>query len=146
MVPRIYDPSEIGRGRTPGKAMVGLRVVTDIGEGISLRHAMVRGLLQLVEIPTGLGFFAAVSNPRQQRLGDLAAGTIVIARMWLWQAWVAGKALDDSPADRAFYEGKLAACRYFFRYQLPHALTQLELVAALDTTCLHLTPEQFIGS
>ncbi len=75
-----------------------------------------------------------------------AAGTIVIARMWLWQAWVAGKALDDSPADRAFYEGKLAACRYFFRYQLPHALTQLELVAALDTTCLHLTPEQFIGS
>jgi uncharacterized RDD family membrane protein YckC len=67
------------RGRTVGKSMAGLRVVTDIGEDISLRHAMVRGLLALVEIPTGLGFFAALSNPRQQRLGDLAAGTIVIA-------------------------------------------------------------------
>ncbi len=69
----------LGRGRTLGKAAMGLRVVTDVGEGISLRHAVVRGILQVVELPTGLAFFAAVSNPRQQRLGDLAAGTIVIS-------------------------------------------------------------------
>ena len=67
------------RGRTPGKSLLGLRVVTDTGDDISLRHALVRGLLQLVEIPTALALFTALSNPRRQRLGDLAAGTIVIA-------------------------------------------------------------------
>lgn len=66
-------------GRTPGKAVMGLRVVTVEGGPISFRHAMVRGLLQLVELPLGIAVFIALGNPRSQRLGDLAAGTFVIS-------------------------------------------------------------------
>lgn len=65
-------------GRTPGKAMLGLRVVTDIGETVGFSHAIIRGMVQLVELPTGIGLITALSNPRNQRLGDLSAGTFVI--------------------------------------------------------------------
>lgn len=66
-------------GRTPGKSLLGLRVVTVEGGPISFRHAIVRGLLQLVELPLGIAVFIALGNPRSQRLGDLAAGTFVIS-------------------------------------------------------------------
>ena len=65
-------------GRTPGKAMLGLRVVTDIGETVGFGHALIRSMVQLVELPTGIAFITALSNPRNQRLGDLSAGTFVI--------------------------------------------------------------------
>lgn len=65
-------------GRTPGKSLLGLRAVTDVGETIGFRHAMIRSTVQLVELPTGIGLIAALSNPRNQRLGDLSAGTFVI--------------------------------------------------------------------
>lgn len=65
-------------GRTPGKALLGLRVVTTEGGPISFRHAFVRNLIQLLELPTGIAMFVALSNPLSQRLGDLAAGTFVI--------------------------------------------------------------------
>ena len=65
-------------GRTPGKAMLGLRVVTDIGETVGFSHAIVRGMVQLVELPTGIALITALTNPRNQRLGDLSAGTFVI--------------------------------------------------------------------
>ena len=75
-----------------------------------------------------------------------AFGHVVIAWMWLRQALAARKAIDaaaPSGADGRFYEGKLAACRYFLRYELPLAMTRLELVCALDTTCLEAPAEIF---
>jgi len=48
-------------------------------------------------------------------------GIIAIAWQWLRQAAVAKKALSGGPgeADMNFYQGKLAAFRYFFGYELP---------------------------
>lgn len=68
------------RGRTPGKAALGLRVVTRQGAPIRFRHAAVRGLLGLVEVITlpVIGVLAMLVSSNEQRLGDLAAGTIVI--------------------------------------------------------------------
>jgi butyryl-CoA dehydrogenase len=74
-----------------------------------------------------------------------AFGHVVVACLWLEQALVATRGAEANPADRAFYEGKLAACRYFFRYELPKALAQFALVRALDETCLDLEPEHFTG-
>lgn len=65
-------------GRTPGKALLGLRVVTDVGETVGFGHSLIRSLVQLVEIPTGIALVAALSNRRNQRLGDLSAGTFVV--------------------------------------------------------------------
>ena len=35
-----------------------------------------------------------------------------------------------------FYEGKINACNFFFRYEIPKAVMQLQLLKQVDTTCL----------
>ena len=75
-----------------------------------------------------------------------AFGHVVIAWLWLWQAATAADALNEGSDERAFYTGKLAACQYFFRYQLPKVSAQFALVCQLDTTTLDMTAEQFTGS
>ena len=68
-------------GRTPGKMLLGLRVVTVEGAPIRFRHAAVRAGLGIVDFLVGAGSVAIVSallTRRSQRLGDLAAGTIVV--------------------------------------------------------------------
>jgi uncharacterized RDD family membrane protein YckC len=69
------------RGRTVGKAAMGLRVVTVEGAVIGFRHAAIRAAVGLVDFQLTLGFAAvlsAVVSKRHQRLGDLAAGTLVV--------------------------------------------------------------------
>jgi uncharacterized RDD family membrane protein YckC len=74
-------------GRTPGKFAMGLRVVRDDGGPIRFRHAIVRALVgAAVEWPGLLmplvtwaaSLVTMISNPQSKRLGDLAAGTVVI--------------------------------------------------------------------
>ncbi|MFA9428595.1 RDD family protein [Egicoccus sp. AB-alg2] len=69
------------RGRTPGKAAMGLRVVTVEGAPVGLRHAALRAVVGLFELLPTLGVPAMISSlvgARGQRLGDLAAGTVVL--------------------------------------------------------------------
>ncbi|HZA80121.1 MAG TPA: RDD family protein [Actinomycetes bacterium] len=69
------------RGRTLGKAALGLRVVTKEGAPVRFRHAAIRGLLGLVDFALAGGFFAVVFilfTRDNQRLGDLVAGTLVL--------------------------------------------------------------------
>lgn len=69
------------RGRTPGKAAMGLRVVTEEGLPVGFRHAATRAIVGILDLLGSLGLVAIVSSflsPRGQRLGDLAAGTIVV--------------------------------------------------------------------
>jgi len=73
-------------------------------------------------------------------------GHLVVAWMWLKQAIAAAEGkLDGNASDTAFYDGKLAATGFFFRYELPKIKPNLELVAGLDSTCYDLTADQFIG-
>lgn len=68
-------------GRTPGKAALGLRVVTVEGGPVAFRHAAIRGALGLLELRASLGAIALVASllsRRGQRLGDHVAGTVVI--------------------------------------------------------------------
>ncbi len=73
-----------------------------------------------------------------------AFGHVVVAWQWLWQALAALKG-EEANGKQAFYDGKKAACRFFFRYELPKIYPQLKLVAALDDTCLNATAECFVG-
>lgn len=69
------------RGRTIGKAAVGLRVVTLEAGPIGFREAIIRSLFQLLDLLVSLGAVALVCGmltTRSQRVGDLAAGTFVI--------------------------------------------------------------------
>ncbi len=69
------------RGRTLGKWVLGLRVVTLEAGPIGFREAMIRSLFQLLDILMSLGTVALICGMltnRSQRLGDVAAGTFVI--------------------------------------------------------------------
>ena len=68
-------------GRTPGKRMLGIRVVRDGGFPLDFTASVVRNVVRLAEL--GLGFYAVsaiatVLSPANRRLGDMAAGTIVV--------------------------------------------------------------------
>ncbi|MYN18018.1 acyl-CoA dehydrogenase [Rugamonas sp. FT107W] len=69
-----------------------------------------------------------------------AVGHVVVAWIWLQQALLAAAALDE---DADFYRGKLQACRYFFRWELPKVEQQLELLASIDTTTLDMRDAWF---
>lgn len=68
-------------GRTPGKQVSGLRVVRDTGAPVDLRAALIRNIVKLVDGPLTLyavGIASIIVTRRNQRLGDLAAGTLVV--------------------------------------------------------------------
>jgi uncharacterized RDD family membrane protein YckC len=68
-------------GQTPGKKIAGIRVLREGGAPLDFRSACVRNLLGLADfLPTFylLGGFLVMLSSRGQRLGDMAAGTIVI--------------------------------------------------------------------
>jgi uncharacterized RDD family membrane protein YckC len=83
------------RGRTPGKAALGLRVVGADGTPIRFQQAFLRATLGLVDfLLVPVGFVAVVSillSPRDQRLGDMTAGTLVVrersAQSYVAPAW-----------------------------------------------------------
>ncbi|HYG91362.1 MAG TPA: acyl-CoA dehydrogenase [Azospirillum sp.] len=63
-------------------------------------------------------------------------GHVVVAWLWLRQGLLAESRLlgVTDPDERAFYEGKRHACRYFLRWELPKTALQLDRLAALDDT------------
>jgi uncharacterized RDD family membrane protein YckC len=70
------------RGRTPGKAVMGLRVISADGTSIRFQQAFLRAAMTLVDfflVPVGfIAVVAVLLSPRDQRLGDMAAGTLVV--------------------------------------------------------------------
>ncbi len=69
-------------GQTPGKRIMGIRVVSIEGQPITPLQAVLRNILREADAqPVWLyqvGLVAAMCNPRFQRLGDLACGTMVV--------------------------------------------------------------------
>lgn len=67
-------------GKTVGKSVMGVRTVTREGAPIRFRHASIRGIIGIIEI-YAFGFIAVITaalSRSNQRVGDLAGGTIVI--------------------------------------------------------------------
>ncbi|MGQ0428567.1 MAG: acyl-CoA dehydrogenase [Gammaproteobacteria bacterium] len=71
-------------------------------------------------------------------------GHVVVAWRWLAMAQVALAALPGTDASgQDFFRGKLAACRYFFNYELPRARPTLALLRSLDDTALAIPDAGF---
>jgi uncharacterized RDD family membrane protein YckC len=71
----------IWNGQTPGKRLLGLRVMRENGYPIRPADAVIRNLVRIVDgLPTAyaLGLIVMLLNSRARRLGDFAAGTIVV--------------------------------------------------------------------
>jgi hypothetical protein len=69
-----------------------------------------------------------------------AFGHLVMAWIWMEQA-IAVRRAGQTDAD--FYAGKLQACQWFFRWELPRVDAQLDLLAAMDVTTLHMQDNWF---
>jgi uncharacterized membrane protein SpoIIM required for sporulation/uncharacterized RDD family membrane protein YckC len=69
-------------GQTPGKRRMGIRVVHDGGYPVTVRGAAVRNLMRIIDIQPApsfaVGGLAMMLHPQTKRLGDLAAGTVVV--------------------------------------------------------------------
>jgi alkylation response protein AidB-like acyl-CoA dehydrogenase len=66
-------------------------------------------------------------------------GHIVVAWIWLRQGLVAVTRLPAAnPVERDFYQGKLQACAYFFRWELPRTGWMKALLNDLDRTCYEM--------
>jgi hypothetical protein len=64
-----------------------------------------------------------------------AFGHTVLAWMWLDVASCAERQVGKDTADEALLQGKLAACTYFFHYELPKIGAWLKPVETRDPTC-----------
>lgn len=76
IVPTLLET--LSRGRSVGRWAVGLRIVRDDGGPVSIRHALTRSLLGVLEIYGTLGTVAvtvSVLGARGKRIGDHLAGT-----------------------------------------------------------------------
>jgi uncharacterized RDD family membrane protein YckC len=70
-------------GRTVGKALLGISVVSVDGTPVTFLAAVIRNVVRLVDSLPGVyavGIIAVLATSRNQRVGDLAAGTLVVHR------------------------------------------------------------------
>ncbi len=77
--PMVFDA--LLDGRTVGRRLAGLRLVTEDGGRVGVLAAAVRNIVRLVDyLPSSyaVGAIAVIVSPRNQRLGDMAAGTLVV--------------------------------------------------------------------
>jgi uncharacterized RDD family membrane protein YckC len=141
----VYDVAfeAFGGGRTPGKRAVGIRVVGSNGEPVALPAAAVRNLLRLVDEYLTLWIAALVSivrSKRNQRLGDVAAGAMVVrdrsdeARSALTHGVAHPEDLEGAASwdTTAITESELAAARRFLeRRHEVDARARLQLATEL---------------
>jgi uncharacterized RDD family membrane protein YckC len=117
-----YLVLETALGQTLGKKAMRLRVVGMDGNGVSANKIAARTIFRFFDEAAALGFLPVVAGvtmlltgPRRQRLGDLAAGTVVrdddrpfkrapesplvvaYPVLWIGAALAAGAALPDKP-------------------------------------------------
>ena len=68
-------------GQTPGKRLIGLRVLSVSGRPARIDEAILRNVVRIVDQLPGvyaIGILTMLISSRNQRLGDLAAGTVVV--------------------------------------------------------------------
>jgi uncharacterized RDD family membrane protein YckC len=71
----------LGNGRTWGKRWMGLRVVRDDGSRVRFGDSVIRNLLRIADILPGnytVGMVSILVTKQHKRLGDMAAGTVVV--------------------------------------------------------------------
>jgi uncharacterized RDD family membrane protein YckC len=94
-----------GQGRTPGKRIARIRVIQQSGRAIGIFESMARNFIRYVDqIPFfyAVGVVAVFATRQHQRLGDLAAGTLVVRdreqETPLWADTGSSRGIFTSPA------------------------------------------------
>lgn len=66
-------------GQSAGKKIFGLRVIRDNGQPLGLSQSLIRNLFRAVLDIFYVGLFFILFSPKHKRIGDMVAGTVVIA-------------------------------------------------------------------
>jgi uncharacterized RDD family membrane protein YckC len=142
-------------GQTPGKKAAGIRVRREGGAPLDFRSACVRNLLSMADflpICYLLGALLVLLNRRGQRLGDMAAGTIVIRERAVQPpAQLDGEIKSFALDGAAFTAEQLSACSpgdrhilrsFFQRYRQMEAQPRYQLAERLREAFLKKMPFQ----
>jgi butyryl-CoA dehydrogenase len=137
--------------------LLGRKVVMQEGAGLTLLARTVEATLQRARAVPALAGHASALAAALEHLGAAtraawstgdpeqalanatpylqAFGHTVLAWMWLDVALCVRKQLDATQGDAALLQGKLAACTYFFHYELPRIAAWLQVVETRDAVC-----------
>ena len=90
-------------GQTPGKRVMRLRVVSDGGYSVTFAGSAIRNLVRILDMQPvftyGIGIASIVATKQGKRLGDLAAGTLVVREQLIHTRAPAARAPDaDTPS------------------------------------------------
>jgi uncharacterized RDD family membrane protein YckC len=69
-------------GQSAGKRIFKLRVIGDNGQPVTLSQSLIRNLLRPSVDMLYVGLFIILFSKKHKRLGDMAAGTIVVSEHW----------------------------------------------------------------
>ncbi|MDQ1250173.1 MAG: hypothetical protein QG597_4552 [Actinomycetota bacterium] len=154
------NPIHEGTHGIQGLDLLGRKVVADGGAGLALLLGRIGATVALAETSGGqaaehgralaaAAARVATTTARVWSTGDPAlalanasvyleaVGHVVVAWLWL-EAELAAGDLDGD-----FYQGKRAAARYFFAFELPKVVAGFDLLDSLDRTTLDARPEWF---
>ena len=123
------------RGQTPGKKVLGIAVVNDDLSPVTLGTSLVRNLLRTVDFLPLLylgGVITMLSNRRFQRLGDLAAGTLVISSARAAQAAAVVDVQPLAPAIQLSRSEQTTLVEYLQRSSQISQPRQQELASILE--------------
>ena len=123
------------RGQTPGKKLLGISVINDDLSPVTLGTSMVRNLLRTVDfLPLFylVGLISMLSNRRFQRLGDMAAGTLVISVPESAKPAVMKDILPLAPATSLLRSEQSSIVDFLQRSQQLSEPRQQELASILD--------------
>ena len=123
------------RGQTPGKKMLGISVVHDDLTPVTFGTSLIRNLLRTADFLPFLylfGLLTMVSNRRFQRLGDLAAGTLVISVRESAKPVAIDNITPLAPATSLLRNEQTAMVDFLHRSQHLSLPRQEELASILD--------------
>ena len=122
-------------GQTPGKKMLGISVVHDDLTPVTFGTSLVRNLLRTADFLPFFylfGLLTMVSNSRFQRLGDLAAGTLVISVRESAKPVAIDNIAPLAPATSLLRNEQTAIVDFLHRSQHLSQPRQQELASILD--------------
>ena len=98
----------VWNGQTPGKRMIGLRVIHASGRPVSVFEAILRNIIRIADQLPGIyavGILSVLLTERSQRLGDIAAGTVVVHEQAVHAGAASFKPRPAAPAAPAAFYG-----------------------------------------
>ena len=134
---REFAAAEAGNGRLKAERAALARAADDVEAMVAAMHGFLGASMQQ---PAEIYRVGLNTTRLLLALGDLIIGWL-LAR----QAEIAQARLDEGPAgtDRAFYEGKIGAARFFAATVLPRLATERQLAEATTLDVMELPEEAF---